>query len=274
LPLLTVDPLRCNKCGTCVRICPVGLIEFDDNGFPEINKTRAASCVKCGHCVLFCPESANNLPFLKAEELLPAAELAMPSAEEALNLLKTRRSIRHFKDEPIPDEILLKIFEAVRMAPSACNDQQVRWILLNSQEKTAGAVNLILCWFRGEIFKDPIGPLSIVAANIIAKAKAGEDVLLRGAGQAAIAVVPKGYKWPEDGVIALTYLELAAHSLGVGACWGGFLTMAVRNFEGLREYLGIKDDEYICGAQMLGYPELKPSRQFPPRKKMNMTWLV
>ena len=126
---------------------------------------------------------------------------------------------------------------------------------------------------REEIFKDPTSQLALLGAHMIAKAKEGTDGLLRGAPNAAIAVVPKSHRWPEDGTIALTYLELAAHSMGVGACWGGFLTMAVRNFAGLREFLEIAEDEHVCGAQMLGYPEIKPTRQFPPREDVNITWL-
>ncbi len=92
---------------------------------------------------------------------------------------------------------------------------------------------------------------------MIAKAKAGEDALLRDAPHVVVAVVPKDHMWPEDASIALTYFELAAHALGVGACWGGFLTAAIRNFEGLRDYLGIGCDEHVCGAQMFGYPLLR-----------------
>jgi nitroreductase len=79
--------------------------------------------------------------------------------------------------------------------------------------------------------------------------------------------------WPEDASIALTYLELSAHALGVGACWGGFLTAAIRNFEGLREFLGTSSEEHICGAQMLGYPMIVPLRQFPKRKPLNISWI-
>ena len=79
-------------------------------------------------------------------------------------------------------------------------------------------------------------------------------------------VLPKDYEWQEDGAIALTYFELAAQACGVGACWGGFLTMAVRNFPELREFLGIKEDERVCGAQMFGWPAAKPVRLFPHRK--------
>lgn len=271
MPSLIVDPSKCTKCGICTKICPVGIIQVGETGLPEMNVKMARYCIECGHCAMFCPQCANSLSFLKNEDLVKVTEIQMPSKEEALNLLKTRRSTRHFKTEPVPDAVIMEIFETAKMAPTACNDQPVRWIVSNTPEKTKEIVNLILCWLRSEIFKNPTGPLSIVGANMIAKAREGEDMLLRGAPQSVIAVVPKEHKWPEDGTIALTYFELAAHSLGVGTCWGGFLTMAVRNFEGLRQYLGIKDEEHICGAQMLGYPVLKPVRQFPSRKKMDIT---
>ena len=67
---------------------------------------------------------------------------------------------------------------------------------------------------------------------MIAKAKEGDDRLLRGAPHVAIAVTPAEYGWPEDGAIALTYLELAAHAMGIGCCWGGYLTTAIRSFKG------------------------------------------
>ncbi len=270
---MTVDPLKCTKCGTCINICPVGIVKFGDSGLPEIDIRTSARCIKCGHCVIFCPESANSLSFLNKEEMVSVSDLAMPSSTEALNFIKTRRSIRQFKSEPLMQDVFDKIFDAVKNAPTASNSQPVRWIVSSEPEKTKEITNLILCWMREEIFKDPMSQTAIIGAAMIAKAKEGEDALLRGAPHAVIAVVHKDYMWPEDASIALTYLELAAHALGVGACWGGFLTAAVRNFKGLREYLGIGEDEHVCGAQMIGYPLIKPVRQFPPRKKQNITWI-
>lgn len=268
-----VDSSKCTKCGICVKACPVSIIEFGESSYPEMNPKSSPYCVECGHCVLFCPTCANSISFLKGDSLVKVSDLALPSEEAALNLLKTRRSIRRFKQEALPDDVIGEIFDTVKMAPTACNDQPVRWIVSADPEKTKEITNLILCWMRGEIFKDPMSPLSLVGASMIAKAKEGEDGLLRGAPHAALAVVPKSHRWPEDGAIALTYLELAAHSLGVGACWGGFLTMAVRASEDLRKYLGISEKEHICGAQMFGWPVFKPVRQFPQRREINITRL-
>lgn len=270
---MIVDPSKCTRCGICVEVCPAGIIEFGDNGLPEMEAKASMRCIECGHCALFCPESANSLSFLKNEDMKVAASLNMPSPEEAVNFIKTRRSIRRFKSEPLSQEIFNDIFESVKIAPTASNKQPVRWVVSADPEKTKEITNLILCWMREEIFKNPTSRISLIGAGMIAKAKVGEDGLLRGAPHVAIAVVPKEYGWPEDGSIALTYLELVAHAHGIGACWGGFLTAAIRNFQGLRDYLGISEDEHVCGAQMLGYPLTSATRQFPTRKPQNITWI-
>lgn len=273
MPSMIVDTAKCTKCGICLKVCPVGIVQFNESGFPKIEAKASARCIKCGHCVLFCPESANCLSFLRKEEMVAVSDIKMPSAEEAMNFIKTRRSIRRFKEEPLSGKVFNKIFDAVKLAPTASNKQPVRWVISADPEKTKEITNLILCWMREEIFKDPTSRISLIGAAMIAKAKAGEDALLRGAPHVVVAVVPKNYMWPEDGSVALTYLELAAHALGVGACWGGFLTVAIRNFGGLRDYLGISSEEQICGAQMLGYPLIRPIRQYPTRDLQNISWI-
>ena len=271
--LLTVNMEKCVKCGVCIKACPAGIVQWGELGFPEVSEKHAGRCIGCGQCVLNCPACANELSFLKDSELARAEGLKLPSAEEALNLIMSRRSVRMFKDELITRETFEKLFNAVRQAPTAVNSQNVRWIVTLDPAKTKEVTNLILCWFREEIFKNPTSRAALLGAAMIAKAKEGEDRLLRGAPHVAVAVVPAEYGWPEDGAIALTYLELAAHAMGIGCCWGGYLTTAIRNFKGLREYLGIGEDEHVCGAQMMGYAAVKPARQFAPRREVRVDWI-
>lgn len=271
MSFFAVDPIKCTKCGICIKTCPAGIIMFGEGGLPEMPDSQVGACIKCGHCVLYCPSSANGLSFIK-DKLAKSSDFKFPPQDEALDLIKTRRSVRQFKTDPVPHDVMMKILDTAKMAPSACNDQPVRWIICEHAEKTKEVRRLMFDWLKGEIFKTPTSPLAIAGASMMAKAREGSDVTLRGAPQLAIAVVPKTYAWPEDGAIALTYFELAAYALGVGTCWAGFLTMAVRSFRELREYLGIKEDEHICGAHMVGWPAMKPTRQLPPRNEQNITW--
>lgn len=273
MAFMNVDESKCTQCGICVGLCPVQIVSFGAQRLPEVTPAAANACIKCGQCVLYCPTCANTLAFQGEDELVRAADLPVAGRDAALNLLKTRRSTRKYKKELLKKEAIAELLDVVKMAPSASNAQCVRWIATLSEEKTREIINLVLCWFREEIFKNPTSHLALVGAQIIAKAKAGEDPILRGAPNVLVAVTPKSYSWPEDGVISLTYLELAAHGAGYGCCWGGFLTMAVRRFQPLREFLGITEEEYICGAQMVGHPELAPTRQFPPRKSTVVNWM-
>lgn len=267
-----VDDCKCTRCGICVELCLPGIIELKGDNVPQVGFSNAPMCIKCGQCVIYCPTRANSLAFQDSDETALPSELAMPSAEAALNLLRTRRSVRCFKPEPVLDRDFSKIFDTVRMAPSSANTQAVRWIVSQNPEKTGEIRDLILCWLREIVPGEGNSHLGFLGRKALALAEEGKDMVLRGAPNVVIAVTPKNVM-EEDGVIALTYIELAAHALGLGCCWAGLLTKAARQYRPLSEYLGIGEDEYLSGAQMIGYPVLLPSRQFPPRKMSTVTWL-
>lgn len=268
-----VEDSRCTRCGICVELCPTEVISFGEGDLPQVNQAQATACIKCGQCVIYCPTRASNLAFQNDGDMIRASELVVPKADAALNMIMTRRSVRHFKPEAITEADFTTLFDAVKMAPTAGNSQQVRWIVLQKPEKIKEVLDLIYKWFREAIFNEPTGRVGLVGARAIAQAQQGKDIVLRGAPNLIIAVTPKDYGWSEDGVIALTYVELAAHAMGLGCCWGGFLTTAIREYKPLREYLGIGEDEQLCGAQMIGYPEMQPTRQFPLRKKPRISWI-
>ena len=97
---------------------------------------------------------------------------------------------------------------------------------------------------------------------------------MRGALHIAVAHAPRLYGpiGQEASIIALTYLELAAYSLGVGACWAGYFEMAAVNYAPLQKALGIPEGNRPYGAMMLGYPKYKYSR-IPLRKEIDVKWL-
>lgn len=273
MSFFNVEDSMCTRCGTCVGLCPVGIISFGGSGLPEAAQARAAACIKCCQCAIYCPTRACNLAFQNDEDMIRVSDLVMPKAEAALNMIKTRRSVRRFKPGAVSETDFMRLFDTVKMAPTAVNSQLVRWIVLQKPEKTGEVRSLIHNWFREVIFNEPTGRMGLVGARALELAQEGRDIILHGAPNLIIAVTPKAYDWCEDGVIALTYVELAAHAMGLGCCWGGFLTTAILEYQPLREYLGISDEEHPCGAQMIGYPELLPTRQFPLRKKPNISWI-
>jgi nitroreductase len=72
--------------------------------------------------------------------------------------------------------------------------------------------------------------------------------------------------------IALTTMELAAKAFGLGTCWAGFVMVAAMSgYEPLLKLLHLEEDHQICGAMILGYPQLE-YRKIPIRNKPTIYW--
>ncbi len=164
-------------------------------------------------------------------------------------LIKNRRSIRSYdKTKKIPPEVLERILEAGRLAPTAANRQPARIIVVENQK------NL-----------DKIAPC--YAANWFADA----PVVLVVLGKREDAWVRKsdGFNSLEiDCTIVMDHMILAAEYEGLATCW-----IAAFNDQPLREPLDIDDDEFICCLTPLGYlPE--NAKKPPMTKRKNLDQLV
>ncbi len=150
-------------------------------------------------------------------------------------LLVTRRSIRHFKEKEVPDDILWKIFEICRYSPTSKNSQSYYFVVIKNRE--------LLDWLGN--YRKGSAPI--------------------GRAPVAIAVVsdPDKTRRPEhDAVIAAYHLILAAWSYGLGTCW-----IAGMNRDNIKEKLGIPKHHYIATITPLGYPKQVPTP--PERRKAN-----
>jgi nitroreductase len=153
---------------------------------------------------------------------------------EFLEVIKSRRSIRSFKPDPIEEEKLHEILEAGRSAPSAQNKQCWRFIVINDKElikKVAfhsiiGSVNFFL--------KD--APLIIIAC-----ADPKRSVNLN-----------KQEYYLVDTAIAFHQMMLTAWSYGIGSCW-----LAAFDEKSIRKLLEIPEDIRIVGISPFGYPAEK-----------------
>ena len=264
---------RCLKCGLCAELCAARIIEFEKGRTPEVPAAAEDRCIRCGQCVSFCPALACSLAFQPEEDRRPVDRNLMPSAEEGETLLRSRRSVRRYRTEPLAEALILRILETARYAPTASNRQPVRWIVATGREMTLAVAALVIKDIAGEIESSadpsghPLGP-------VLEAGRGGQDVIMRGAPHLAVAVVPADHFFPEDAALALTYFELAAHANSVGCCWAGYFTRAARRSRELRKFLGVGEGETVVGGQMFGFPDgLGLCRLLPPRKKTDVAWL-
>ncbi|MHA1835339.1 MAG: nitroreductase family protein [Candidatus Odinarchaeia archaeon] len=151
-----------------------------------------------------------------------------------------RRSIRRFKDKPVEEDKLMRVLEAGRLAPSARNLQNWKFIVVRDKSVKEKLVEAA----KGQKF---IGeaPVVIVACGTIT------DYVM-SCGQPAYTV---------DVSIAVDHMTLKAVEEGLGTCWiGAFYEDKVK------EILGIPDDIRVVALLPLGYPDIEP--KMPPRKPL------
>lgn len=262
-----LDQNSCTSCGSCVSNCPMSHIQM--NNYPEtIPETM---CSTCGHCEASCPEGAINIS--SPDNEAPLVDISSQiSSEDMGNYMRNRRSIRNYKKRTIPRQTISEIMDVVRFAPSGVNQQPVEWILIENPDKVKELAGLCIKWMENLIEENSPLAQTLPLESLISVWNTGSDPILRGAPHIFIATTQDDLGSAfTDGVIALSYLELLLPSFGLGSCWAGFLKMA-SEFEPIKEFLRLKENETFIGALMVGYPDCKFYR-VPKRKKVSLRYI-
>ncbi|MEW5734369.1 MAG: nitroreductase family protein [Thermodesulfobacteriota bacterium] len=276
MALITVDEKKCKKDGICASECPFVLIsQKDPESLPEAVPNAEKLCIRCGHCVAVCPHGALSLAGMDEADYPFIQKGLKLSPEQAEQFLRSRRSIRLYKDRPAPREVLQKLVELARYAPTAHNDQEVRWLVIEDKVQVQRLAGVIVDWLRSVVASDPAAAKKMHLDLILGAWDFGMDVITRNAPHLVINFAPKkspfAELYPLDCAMALAYLELAAPVFGMGSCWNGMLLFAASQSQAVREALGIAPEYQICGALMLGYPKYKYTR-LAGRKPPQITW--
>lgn len=268
-----IDTERCKRDDICLAVCPVRIIaKHKESGFPRLVPGGESRCIRCSHCVAACPHGALSLEGMPLEECTPIVRSLTISPEQTEQFLRSRRSIRAFKESPVPHKTLAKVLETVRWAPTAKHKQPVHWIVIEDKATAHHIAGLVIDWMRELCEKQTEFAAALSAPGLVRAWDKGHDGILRGAPHLAIAWTDADAGWAEsDSAIALSYLELAAHGHGVACCWAGFFTYAAKHYAPLRDFLGLPADAKVCGGQMMGYAKIRYAR-LPWRKPLSIQW--
>jgi nitroreductase/NAD-dependent dihydropyrimidine dehydrogenase PreA subunit len=270
--IFEVDQNTCNRDGICVESCPSGLIEMKDGGYPTPVPEAEDMCIRCGHCVTVCPTGSLNHRVVKLERCLPLDKNINITAEQCEQFLKGRRSIRAFKKKSISQNDLVQLIEVSRFAPTGHNSQSVEWLVISNHDEIHHLAGLTIDWMRTIIRDNPKLAAELFLERTVNRWEQGIDVILRDAPALIITHAAKDNRIaPMDCVIALTYLDMAAVSMGMGCCWAGFFRTASVNHKPLVDALGLPEGNQCFGAMMVGYPKFHYHR-IPTRKPPKVTW--
>ena len=273
MSLFEIDKEKCRRDGICVAECPLRIIELRE-GSPVPTPVAGADelCIRCGHCVAVCPHAAFFHAEIKPADCQPVIKEMALNIEHAEHFLRSRRSIRTYQDREVEKEKIGKLVNIASYAPTGSNSQQVKWIVINSREKVHAMAGLIIDLLRYMIKEDHPMAKTYRLADTVKAWEAGLDVISRGASALVIAHAPKEYPLAQvDSANALTFLDLAAPSLGLGTCWAGFFMLAAPQWPPLQQALSLPDGHACFGVMMIGYPKYKYQR-LPPRKAADISW--
>ena len=128
--MFKVDREKCIACTQCIQDCPVRVISLKD-GKADINNE---GCIKCAHCIAVCPVDAVSSDDYNMDEVKPYnKETFTVEAENLLNFIKFRRSVRRFKNKPVEKEKLEQIIEAGRFTQTSTNSQDVSYTVVTDK---------------------------------------------------------------------------------------------------------------------------------------------
>lgn len=151
-----------------------------------------------------------------------------------------RKSIRKYKDKEIEKEKLIKVLESARIAPSASNRQEWKFIVVKDEDTRSRLVSAAHYQkFVGQ------APVTIVACST-------ESERIMPCGQ---------YAYTVDLSIAVSFMMLEATELGLGTCWLGAF-----DEEAVKEILGIPSDIRVPAMFTMGYADENPAAR--PRKAL------
>ncbi len=252
---------KCTRCGLCAKDCPVNIINLT-TGYPRIEAGKEQNCIKCQHCLAICPTAALSI-LGKRPEQSQTINGHLPDPGRMEILIKGRRSVRHYQDENLDPALIKRLLDVAWQAPTGVNMRQVHFSVIDDKEN--------LAVFRNEVYQ---GLEELVESGQLPEDKAffegfvrvwkekKVDVLFRGAPHLVVASAPKGGPSPfPDCIIALSYFDLFAQTLGIGTVWNGLVKWAINDLVPvLRTRLNIPADHLVGYAMAFGKPAVRYPR--------------
>ena len=272
MKLLEVDQQSCHQDGICAAVCPVGIIDFRKGEYPNPIGEAEELCVRCGHCVAACPTGSLTHREMPGDECPPVQKNLDLSAEHCEHFLRSRRSIRVYKEQPVPREEITRLIEMARYAPSGHNSQCVEWLVFDRREELRKLAAIVVDWVRWMISNMPQVAQPMHMDKLLQRWEGGKDVILRDAPVVIVAHAEAENRMaPAACTIALAYLELAATSMNLGSCWAGYFNAAASTFPPMKEALALPKGHLAFGSMMVGYPKFSYHRR-PLRKPPPISW--
>jgi nitroreductase/NAD-dependent dihydropyrimidine dehydrogenase PreA subunit len=292
---VTIEAERCKKDGLCAEVCPKGIfVQREKLTIPKLMDEE--SCIACGQCVAICRQSAISHSEFPATTLRAIPFDQMPSPEDVMVLLKTRRSIRAFRDKPLANDTIERIIDGARFAPSGHNSQSTEFLVVQDRDLLNQVSAMVIEYLKFEIkrFSNPIFRTVTLLADresaesglheipgfkrMIQMFESGSDPILHGAPVLLAFYARRTVGFADvNAQLALQNASLVAHALGIGHFYTGWVLAPCRAPKArawnrrMPSLLGIPPGNLLHGALALGYP-IPRFKNMIERKPARIVW--
>ena len=292
---ITIDADVCKKDGLCAMACPRGILEQEEKRtLPQIVAADLEHCFLCGQCVSICPSGAISHSHFPEGTVTPTRSEYLPTYDQVLELIHSRRSKRLFKDKPVERDAIEKVLEAARFAPSGHNEQTTEFIVVQGKENvheigalTAKGIRRMVMPFRYAIGRmmmrlvmgsrgaEYVAKLAPEMEGLVDLFNSGTDWLVRDAPLLILFCADSagGSHMSINANLAVQNATLAAEALGLGSMYAGFV-MTANDYGGGRiaKHVSLPETHKIYGALIMGYPRLQ-FKKWPERNPAKVTWI-
>lgn len=286
---LNISGEACTKCGACAAVCPEGVFETVKGRAPRV--AQESNCIVCGQCVAICASGAVTHADFPPENVRPIQSDRLPSADQLLEAMRARRSVRVFQPKPLPRAPLEQILEAAQLAPTAHNFQPTEYAVVQNPEmldQISAITTAFLDNARRQLRNPVIRRLfGLVAPNelraaypmlscfdrVVSEAANGVDIVLRGAPCLILFHADPGVTFANENTqLALENATLMAAALGLGSFYTGFVVGACARDRRIPKLLEIPPGHRVFAGLALGYP-FYSYRNWVSRKSVTARWI-
>ena len=296
MDMISIDRSRCKKDGLCAMVCPHGIfVQREKLAIPEL--VDEEDCSICGHCVAICRQSAINHSEFQPTAIRAIQFEQMPSTEQVMELLKSRRSIRAFRDKPLAKDTIEIIIDGARFAPSGHNSQSTEFLVVQDRAVLNQVSAMVIEYLKFEIkrFANPFfRTLALLAdrekaesglheipgfKRMIQMFESGADPILNGVPVLLAFHSQRTIGFADiNAQLALQNASLVAHSLGIGHFYTGWVIapcrapMARAWNRRIPSLIGIPPGNELHGALALGHP-IPKFKNMIERKSPQIRWI-
>jgi nitroreductase len=199
--------------------------------------------------------------------------------------------VRVYAKEEVAEELLKKILDAGRYAPTGTNSQNVNYIVLRSPDQieklrkmTTRFYEKIFSWVRSRVGRQL---LTLMAGRrmveslqeSLPKVEHAEKLIKQGQDRlffhAPVLILTHAESWDACSAfncsVALYNCSLMAHTLGIGCCFNGLLVSAVNKDRKIKRWLGIPNGHRCYAAMTLGHQKVQYQR-LADRRPPEVAW--